>query len=323
MRFGAWFHPQDDLSLEDQFRTAHACGIRSVRSYSIDYSEQAAGVISELGMNLYAGMHVDAEELIRDWRSQVRLDELERIHRLGVELDAICVGNELRQYGDDPERKRFSARVAYGLANVLRAYRAWLDERGLKTPLTYAMEGIVFDRNGTFHEHVWPVVDACDIVSINLYPMGASAWHAPDQFEESRLFLQDDRPRRNRMLAYEVQLRAVLESLEGLGKSVVLSETGFPSAQGVDTDEMGLLRPITDSPGYERAMEEMLGIIDRANTDYGSIIRTVYFYEWRDNPYHSKIANEEHSPIHCAFGLCDRSGKPKFDIPGLLAKFRG
>jgi hypothetical protein len=321
MKFGAWFHSGDGVSIEQQFRTAASNGIRSVRSYSIDYSERSAGLISELGMSLYAGMNVNAEELIRDWQSQVRLEELERIQRLGVDLDAICVGNELRQFGDDPDLKRFSARVAFGLANVLGEYRRWLDEHGFRTPLTYAMEGIVFDSNGKFHEHLWPVIDACDIVSINLYPMGASAWHSPEQFEESRLFLQDAKTRRNRLLDYEVRLRRILESLKGLGKTVILSETGFPSAQGVRTDENGLYRPVDDSVRFGEAMSELLEIIDRADKDYGSIIRTVYFYEWRDNPYHTKIKNEEHSPIHCAFGLSDLFGNPKFDIRNMLAKY--
>lgn len=317
MKFGAWFHTRD-VALEDQLIAAKECGLQSVRSYSIDYSEKAAKHISELGMSLYAGLHVDAEELLRDWRSQVRLDQLERIHQLGVELDAICVGNELRQFGDDPNLKRFTARVAFGLANVLNEYRNWLATHGYQTPLTYAMEGIVFHSDGEFYNHVLPVIDACDIVSVNLYPMDASGWHSPEQFEESRLFLQDSRVRRDRLLVYETQLRSVLAALEGYGKSVILSETGFPSAVDVSTDSEGLLEPVIDSENYRDAMEELLRIIDCADSDYSTKIRTVYFYEWRDNPYHAKITNIEQSPIHCAFGLCDRFNNPKFDIRGLL-----
>ena len=58
-------------------------------------------------------------------------------------------------------------------------------------------------------------------------------------------------------------------------------------------------------------------LIRRANRDYGHRIRALYFYEWRDNLHHAKIWNVEQSPIHVAFGLCNRSGRPKFDLKQL------
>jgi hypothetical protein len=61
-------------------------------------------------------------------------------------------------------------------------------------------------------------------------------------------------------------------------------------------------------------------LIRRVNSDYQSCIQALYFYEWRDNLYHRKIWNEEQSPIHVAFGLCDRFGVPKFNIKELLSR---
>ncbi len=319
MKFGAWIH-EHDLSLETQIRAARQSGLRSIRSYSLDFSQRAAPLLKQHGLSLLAGMHIDAEALVADWSSQVRLDELTEIHNLGVELEAICVGNELREGGDDPASKRFTARLAFGLANVLDTYRRWMAEYGFSTPLTYAMEGIVFDQFGTFHEWVWPLIDACQIVSINLYPMDEPAWFTFGAFEESRKFLTDRRVRHDRLNVFEEQLRQVLTQLERLDKTVMFSETGFPSAIGYQVENETLIIPQTDREFYAAAMTEFLARIRTVNGDFKNRIKALYFYEWRDNLYHSKIWNVEQSPIHVAFGLCDRSGTPKFDIQKLLTE---
>ena len=90
-------------------------------------------------------MHVEAKALAADWRSQVWLRELAQIHDPGVELEGVCVRNELCQGGDAFDTRRFTAQLASGLTSVLETYRRWMSARGLAVPLTYAMEGIVFD----------------------------------------------------------------------------------------------------------------------------------------------------------------------------------
>ena len=195
MIFGAWIHTGDDLPVADQLAAAVASGITSIRSYSLAYAAQAAPALQRHNVGLLAGMHIDAEALVADWRSQVHLDELARYHEMGARLDAICVGNELREGGDEPGKKRFTARLSFGLARVLETYRGWMDSHGFSTPLTYAMEGIVCDAEGRFHEWLWPLVDACDLVGLNLYPMGNAAWFTFDAFEESRRFLREPRVR--------------------------------------------------------------------------------------------------------------------------------
>jgi hypothetical protein len=317
MKIGAWIHGYDDIPLGEQIALAAENGLQTIRSYHIGYAEQVAPVLKKTGMSLLAGMHVDAEALVEGWRSQVRLDELARYHELGVPLEAICVGNELREGGDAPDKKRFTARLSFGLANVLVTYRQWLDEQGYATPLTYAMEGIVFDSEGYFHEWLWPLVDACDVVSLNLYPMDNSGWFTFSAFEESRRFLCDARVRNDRLALFELHLRRALMQLEQVDKPMFLSETGFPSAVGYHPEGERLVVPESDDARYGKAMGEFVGLIRRANADYERRIRALYFYEWRDNLYHSKIWNVEQSPIHVAFGLCDRFGVPKFDIKQL------
>jgi hypothetical protein len=250
----------------------------------------------------------------------VRLDELEAYQVLGVPLEAICVGNELREGGDAADKKRFTARLSFGLANVLHYYRRWLNEHGFQTPLTYAMEGIVFDKQGLFYEWLWPLVDACDIVGVNFYPMTAEGWFTFGAFEESRRFLCDQRQRHNRLVAFEHGLRTLLGQLETVHKPLILTETGFPSAVGYHMEGERLVIPESDPERYAEAMREFLAIIKRVDADYGHPIRALYFYEWRDNLHHDKIWNIEASPIHIAFGLCDRFGIPKFDIRKLLAE---
>jgi hypothetical protein len=320
MKYGAWVHTGDDLALEEQLAVAAGSGVSAIRSYSIGYAEEAAPALRRLGMQLLGGMHIDSEALVADWRSQVRLDDLARYHELDVPLDGICVGNELREGGDAPDQKRFTARLSFGLANVLDVYRRWLDDQGLTTPLTYAMEGIVLDAEGRFHEWLWPLVDACDSIGLNLYPMGHEAWFTYDAFEESRRFLQEPRVRHDRLALFELHLRRVLAEVSAAGKRLILTETGFPSAVGYHIVQEELVVPHTDTESYGRAMTEFLGRIRQADRDYAGVIQSLYFYEWRDNLHHPKIWNVEQSPIHVAFGLCDRRGKPKFNIASLLGE---
>ena len=318
MKIGAWIHDYDGISLDEQITLAAEHGLQTLRSYHIDYAEKMASVLKRTGMSLFADMWVDAEALAGDWRSQLRQDELARYHEMGVPLEAICVGNELRQGGDEPGKKRFTARLSFGLANLITAYRRWLDEHGYTTPLTYAMEGIVFDAEGLFHEWVWPLVDACDVVSLNSYPMNERAWFTFDAFEESRRFLSDARVTHDRLVLFEARLRRTLQELERLDKPMLLSETGFPSAVGYHQEDDRLIVPESDNARYGALMRTFVGLMRRVNTDYHGRIRAIYFYEWRDNLYHPKISNEEQSPIHVAFGLCDRFGVPKFDIKELV-----
>jgi hypothetical protein len=319
MKIGAWIHSYDDIPLGEQIALAAENGLQTIRAYHIGYAEEVVPALRQTGMSLLGGMHVEAEALVRDWRSQVRLDELARYHELGVPLEGICVGNELREGGDAPGEKRFTARLSFGLANVLATYRAWLDEHGYTTPLTYAMEGIVLDSQGHFYEWLWPLVDACDVVSINLYPMDGSAWFTFGAFEESRRFLCDTRVRNDRLALFELHLRRALMQLEQADKPMFLSETGFPSAVSYHMEGERLVVPESDSARYGETMRQFVNLIRRANTDYEDRVQALYFYEWRDNLYHRKIWNVEQSPIHVAFGLCDRFGVPKFDITELVA----
>jgi hypothetical protein len=318
MQIGAWIHGEESHSLEQQIALATENGLQTIRCYHFGYAETTASALKKHGLSLLAGMQVDGGALVTDWRSQVRLGELEAYQTLGVPLEAICVGNELREGGDAADKKRFTARLSFALANVLHDYRRWLDDHGFQTPLTYAMEGIVFDKQGLFYEWLWPLVDACDIVGVNFYPMTAEGWFTFGAFEESRRFLCDKRHRHNHLVAFEHGLRTLLEQLETVHKPLILTETGFPSAIGYHMEGERLVIPESDHERYMEAMCEFLDIIKRVDADYGHPIKALYFYEWRDNLHHDKIWNIEASPIHVAFGLCDRHGVPKMDIKALL-----
>ncbi len=172
MKLGAWIH---DFGMEagvvrEQFRSAARCGLSGVRSYGVDYSERVAPWLAEDGLSLVAGIHVDERALVADWRSQVKLDELERTASLGCRLEAICVGNELREGGDAWESKRFTARLSYSLARVLEEYRRWLVDaldvmasRGKKLLLSEMgfPSGVGYRIDGTIDgkDHVRPVSD--------------------------------------------------------------------------------------------------------------------------------------------------------------------
>ena len=89
MKIGAWIHEYADVLLGKQIGLAAENGLQTIRSYHVGYVEGVVGALKQTGMSVLAGMHVDAEALAEDWRSQVRLDELARYHELGVPLEAI------------------------------------------------------------------------------------------------------------------------------------------------------------------------------------------------------------------------------------------
>ena len=318
MKIGAWFHDGDGISLASQINEAARCGFNTIRCYNIEYAEEVAPILKQANMSILAGIHVEADGLVNDWRSQIRLEELERYQKLGIPLDAICVGNELREWGDDPHTKKFSARLSFGLANLIDVYRQWLRDHDVKTPLTYAMEAIVLGPDSCFHEWVYPLIDACDVVSINAYPMGWESWFSFGSFEESRRLLKDKRERSLSFTWFELHLRKILEQLEKAGKSLILSETGFPSAVGYRMEGDRTVVPENDCAAYSEAMREFVDLVRRVNAEYDESIQALHFYEWRDNLHHGAIWNDNASPIHTAFGLCERDGRPKMDIRALI-----
>ncbi|MBN2047552.1 MAG: hypothetical protein JW750_06920 [Anaerolineaceae bacterium] len=318
MKIGAWIHGYD-APISEHILQAHTYGLESVRSYGIDYSREAAPVLRQTGMSLLAGMHIDSEALAADWRSQLRFDELAANFELDCDLEGICVGNELREGGDDPAAKRFTARLSFGLANVLDQYRTWMANHGVSAPLTYANECIAADEVGMFHEWMWPLIDACDVVALNHYPLPNEAWFTYGAFDRSKAMMEDPREQHDRFVLFELRLRNYLAQLASVNRPMLFSETGFPSAVGYSLGaevEPGqkLVLPLTDGKLYGEAMERFIGIIHQVNQEYDKPIQSLYFYEWRDNLYHRKIWNIEQSPIHTAFGLCDRFGTPKFDL---------
>ena len=324
MKLGAWIHDHAGTDVRAHFDAAARAGIASVRGYSVDYSEKVAPWVREHGLTLVAGLHVDERALVDDWRSQVKLDELERTVALDCELEAICVGNELREGGDDWGTKRFTARLSYGLARVLEEYHRWLDRNGSNARLTYAMESLVFDDAGRFREHLWPLVDELDVVSMNLYPMTAAHWQGFDAFDINAAFLRTDKAWRRAMSRYESHLRRVMDVLESRGKPAFLSEMGFPSGVGyrIDgtIDGRDRILPEHDTAAFEARMRAYVDLLARVSADYDGLLEATYFYEWWDNHHHPKIWNVEQSPIHTCFGLCDHEGVAKLDVAALVAR---
>lgn len=323
MKFGAWIHSNNEPSLDELILQASAAGLESIRSYGIEYSRKVAATLQAQGMSLLAGMHIDSEALLKDWRSQVRVAELADNFELGVQLEAICVGNELREGGDAFDKKVFSGKLAENLAHVLDAYHDWMAQHGVSVPLTYANEFITFGADGEMRADVRPLFDACDIISVNHYPMEPEGWMGTEAFAINARLLQDRRTQNERFLDFEVRLRNVMRTMEAGDKTLYFSETGFPSAigwhiEGEAAPGKPLYVPVHDREHFEAALRRFIGIIRKVNCDYDDRIKALYFYEWRDNYYHNKIWNIENSPIHTAFGLCDREGNPKLNISALI-----
>jgi hypothetical protein len=89
MKIGAWIHTHEHLELDRSIELAAQHSLSTIRSYSFDYAQKAAPALRKQGMSILGGIHVDSAELVRDWHSQVRIDELDAYHKLGVSLEGI------------------------------------------------------------------------------------------------------------------------------------------------------------------------------------------------------------------------------------------
>jgi hypothetical protein len=323
MKFGAWIHSRSKPSLTEAILQASNAGLESIRSYTIEYSREVAPTLKQTGLSLLAGMHIDAVELVNDWRSQVHLDELAAYFELGINLEAICVGNELREGGDAFDQKKFTGALAEGMAHVLGEYHDWMAKHDVSVPLTYANEMITFNEDGSVRPETLPLFDACDIIGINHYPMDPEGWQFVEAFKINKRLLCDPQTQDTLLGLFEKKLDTVMKAAQDFDKPVIFTETAFPSA--VDWKIEGEVAPgkpryvgVHDREAYQKTMRRFLKIIDVANQSFDERIKALYFYEWQDNHYHNKIWNIEQSPIHVAFGLTDHEGTPKLDISGVL-----
>lgn len=318
MIYGAWIHNKVMPSFEENIKLASSVGIKSYRSYSLASTLNVLQYLKMGNLSVHAGYYVYPEHLLTDWKSQFRPKILNYYSNISIPVVGICIGNELRDGGDDPNKKHFSPLLAKNLSSLLRESRKWLNDHGYNTPVTYAMEGISFDQDTfDFLDWSWEVAEACDIVSINLYPMGIDEWHSDKSFELNKSFLLDDKEFESRIKVFEFQLRKILEQLKKINKKMILSETGFPSATNYTLKD-NLFIPDHDNSAYAERMFYFVNLINKMSSEFDNIIQTTYFYEWQDNLYHSKITNIENSPIHTSFGLCDHEGNQKLDIKKLL-----
>jgi len=336
---GAWFHSSGLERIgQSGFGKASAAGFMSARTYNYEHSERIATELGKQKMSLYAGVEVrggplmDASDLVSDWRSQLRPDQVLKTHELGVPLVALCRGNELREYlKGEPPNWKFTEKIASALCGLLSATRSLLQEHGLSTPVTYAMEGLGLDPDGRLLESVKPVVEAVDVFSVNCYPMEAEDWFTLDAFERNRRFLRDEEEVRLRLSKLEHGLRCLLDELERYDKPLILSETGLHAGAGfwkkrragtkemtIKTKEGERIIPFQDPDGFEKAYLQFASMIRSVSRDYLGRIRGLYIYEWRDNPYHRKIQTEN-SPVHACFGLCYEDGTPKFELAKLAS----
>ena len=51
MKVGAWIHTTG-MGLEEQVEAAAGCGLKAIRSYSLDYAEQSAPALKRSGLGL-------------------------------------------------------------------------------------------------------------------------------------------------------------------------------------------------------------------------------------------------------------------------------
>lgn len=314
MLCGTWFH-NDDGSLNGQHVvSAYREGISLVRSYAFEHIAPIVDMIRQCDMGVLAGIHVDPEEVLTRPHDVALTGELRAYLESGVRLHAVCIGNELRDPWTAIGQWTFSEELAFKFCIVLERARTLLTELGESDlRLTYAME-----RPFPWEPWLQPVVDACDFVSINLFPIENRHWFGPASMNANRSMLLSRNEQKLLLLKYDIALREVLERSRAVGKRVILSETGIPSGvsyewRGERVVSQHLIEP------WQEMLCEMMEIVMEANDDYGGAIEAVYLYEWRDNCCHSKRMVED-SPAHASFGLCFDDGLEKADVKQIVSR---
>jgi hypothetical protein len=316
LNLGAWVYTMRAPEL----RVAAYAGFDSTRGYAPSHAVQMAAASRQLGLSHLGGLDLNADKVLADWQDQVQWDSMTELYNTGIPLVAVCVGNEVRDVCAG-EKLCFSAHLADNLRQIIEGYRLWATRTGWKINLTTVLIGDAFDTSYTFYDWVLPLIDSCDVVAMNLYPMAESDWFGLEAFKSNQQFLTDPATRQARFDHFEEMLRALLTQLQRRGKSLILSETGIPS--GVDFRQYGsTIVPIHDPAAFQDAYMQFAGLLARVRADFHGQLSGIYLYEWLDNLNHPKIRTEN-SPIHTCFGLCDNSGTPKLDIEALTKRFRG
>lgn len=317
MLLGTWFH-NDDRNLNGQHVvSAHRRGISLVRSYTFEHIAPIVDVIRECEMSVLAGVHVDPEEVLTRPNDVSLEGEIRAYLESGVKVHAVCIGNELRDPWTKIGQWTFSEELATKFCIVLDRARELLTDLGVcELRVTYAME-----RPFPWESWLQPVVNACDFVSINLFPIENRHWFGPASMDANRSMLLSRNEQKLLLLKYEVALREVLERTCAVGKRVILSETGIPSGISYEWRGERILSQHLIEP-WREMLCKMMDIVVRANDAYGGCIEAVYLYEWRDNCWHSKRMVED-SPAHASFGLCYEDGAEKVDVPQIVSRLSG
>jgi len=315
LNLGTWIY----TLRPSEIRVSAHVGFDSTRGYLPSDAVAMAAVSRALGLSHLGGLDVNTDKLLADWHSQVQWDAMTELYNTEVPLVAVAVGNEVRDVCPG-EGLCFPRPLVEDLTNVINGYHQWADRTGWKIKLTTTIQGDAFDANNVFYDWVLPLIDTCDVVAMNLYPMAEEDWFGTQAFKSNQQFLTDLTVRQSRLDRFEEMLRALLEQIIRRGKALILAETGFPS--GVDYQQYGsTIIPLHDRAAFGDAYMQFASLLARVRADFRGNLRGIYLYEWMDNLHHPKI-EAENSPIHTCFGLCDSNVLPKFDLNALVQRLR-
>jgi len=272
-----------EAQIVDDLRAISAAGFRQVRIYGMDSGLSRVAPLAQRhcpDLRIYLGVYVcglnhNGTGDLRSTRGQ--LDEALRLANSHQNVAGVVVGNECLP--GEPEACLQPVSVDQLIEDLLYVKKRLSPAARRRTLVTSAMSMIA-----AVKEHAAAgrrIAEHCDVVMVNIHP-----FFAPAPIEEA---VQSN---------LDGSLRRLSELYAPTGKTIVVGETGWPSAGPPNG------RAVPSTENQRRFIHELAHY---ARTRALS----VFLFEMFDEPWKNEAGG-----IGPHWGIYDRSGQAKFPLPG-------
>lgn len=272
-----------DRQIVEDLRSIAAAGFRQIRTYGMDHGLNRIVPLAQRhcpGLRIFLGVYVcglnhDDAGSLRSTRAQ--LDEALQWANAHANVDGIVVGNECLP--GEPEACLRPVSVEQLIEDLLYVKSRLSPAARRRVRVTSAMSMVAAVKE---HAAVGRrIAEHCDVVMVNIHP-----FFAPASIEEA---VQS---------SFDGSLRRLLELYAPAGKTIIVGETGWPSAGPPNG------RAVPNAENQRRFIYEL--------THYARTrALSVFLFEMFDEPWKNEAGG-----IGPHWGIFDRNGQVKFPLPG-------
>lgn len=323
-KLGIYVSPDEYSNSGDVLGQVGSWGIDSLRVFSLNEGARLAPYAATHGMDLYLATHVSAFDLMNTSKLHIDLAAMDQISSSKVAIHALCLGHELGvPVESDTKHARFPDSYEKTMVKVFNIFRSRfmivkerIRRRNIRWPLTHAFTAgeiwaLVDDM--PWSKSLASLVESLDLVSVTIYPH--ADWKGHLGLKSNHTFLSDRNYRLELIDRFEEEFSRLCDCLTGLGKPIVISETGLSSCIGWKGSRKNGM-PIHGDDLYVEAFSDWMDALGRICRNYSGM-RSVYLFEWKDNPEHPLVRGSG-LYIHAGFGLAEKNGHPKISRKSFL-----